>query len=217
MYCGNLEWHIWVLGDVDKTQIKHAPLDEESCLPAEIFFSPFCQVLDIWEKGLGWTIQPRDSGLLLVFHHWVSLVSKECYNRHQQAVNKKSDSLPRGAASDASDAWFSWELGKYRRSRRWCILGWRQVSERLMSDPVTEWLNGNAICRGYWCHPYHGDTRHAGSLWRLGQSLRYRCKTTTVQITNRLISSTTFANLADRLLLPLQLCWSCSWNHWWHS
>ena len=93
-------------------------------------FSPFCQVLDIWEKGLGWTIQPRDSGLLLVFHHWVSLVSKECYNRHQQAVNKKSDSLPRGAASDASDAWFSWELGKYRRSRRWCILGWRQVSER---------------------------------------------------------------------------------------
>ena len=53
MYCGNLERHIWVLGDVDKTQIKHAPLDEESCLPAEIFFSPFCQVLDIREKGQG--------------------------------------------------------------------------------------------------------------------------------------------------------------------
>jgi len=41
----------------------------------------------------------------------------------------------------------SWELGKYRRTRRWCILGWRQVSERLMSDRVTEWLNGNAMPR----------------------------------------------------------------------
>lgn len=74
MYCGNLERHIWVLGDVDKTQIKHAPLDEESCLPAEIFFSPFCILPGIGHprKRPGLNHSTTRFGLLLVFHHWVS-------------------------------------------------------------------------------------------------------------------------------------------------
>ena len=83
------------------TQIKHArPLDEESRPQAEIFsnFSPFCQVLDIWEKGQGWTIQPNDTGFVMP-------TTCRFYNIDAWLHRKKHPNPG--------------------RRRRWCILGWR--------------------------------------------------------------------------------------------
>ena len=190
-YCGNLEWHIWVLGDVSDADKNMLGLLTELSRPAEIC-RPFCQVLDIWEKGQGWTVQPHDRAVCYCFPP-LGFFGEQ---RIQQA---STDFAMNGCMNSRNK-----KHPNPGRRRRWCILGWRLEVLGSHISCSFQWPSArymaivcNSFFEGIGATPtgYHGDTLHAGSLWCLGQSLRShsRCKTTTTTTTPTTATATATA------------------------